>query len=323
MTVLLPDQVRFDVPIRFGDVLHAGRLAIARLAQLGVATPPDHRLARAVRHVERAFAYADRDGSFVTDAVRFSEALRTMLYQYVVGRSISASDDAALALLARTLDGRDTPDQDLAARNGGRTAARDAEFELMSAALLQLGGVVGVKLGEPDLRIRAGDDEIGVAVKCIWNSDQLEKRVTKAIRQVRRHTNSGGVIVLGLDVPMLGREPEDAQQIGTRLTRRAREIVHRHRGDDVVEMVVGVGTVVAVSSAYAAERPSPDGPDAPPLVALGVSLHVEAILPPSEHAEVLARLRIVGANARRAAARVLAEARDPGLNDPVTTKPNG
>ena len=322
MTVLPAHQAWLDVPIRLGDVLYAGRLALARLAELGVATPPDHRLTRAVRRVERAFASADRDGSFVTDAVRFSEALRTMLHQYIVGRAVSESDHAAIALIARTLDGRDTPAEDLAGRAGARTAARDTEFELFVAAILRLGGVVGVHLGEPDLRIQAGDDEIGVAVKCVWNRAQLEKRVVKAIRQVRQHTKVGGLIVLGLDVPMLGLDPDPAERLGALLTRRAREIVLRHRGDDVVAMVLGVGTVAAPADAYAADRPSPVGPDAPPLVALGASLHVEAILPPSEHADVLARLCVVGANARRGLARVLAEARDPGLDDPVTAKPN-
>ena len=140
MTVLPPDQAWFDVPMRLGDVLHAGRLALARLAELGIATPPDHRLARAVRRVERAFASADRDGSFVIDAFRFSEALRTMLHQYIVGRAVSESDHAAIALIARTLDGRDTPAEDLMGRAGAGTAARDTEFELLAAPHQRLGG---------------------------------------------------------------------------------------------------------------------------------------------------------------------------------------
>lgn len=306
----------FALPIRLGDVVFAGHRALTRLTDLRVAAPHGHRLSRAVRHLEWCFAEAERRGAVETDRVRFSEAARTVLYQYVVGRTVTAGDTAALALIPRTLDGHDTPAEDAAARSGARTAARDTEFELFAHALLRLAGVVGVVCGEPDLRVAAGDTTVGVAVKCIWNPDQLRRRVGKAIKQIRRHTEGGGVVVLGFDIPVLGLDARAADGETARLTARARDIILETRADDAVTLVIGVSTTARVDDAYGADRPSPATDAAPPLLALGVCVHVHAVLPPGEEAPVVRLLDQAGANARRGIERLLGEAHDPSLDAP-------
>lgn len=198
-----PNQVRLGggpphpgFRLQIGDLLASAAATLARLHALGVALPPSNRLARARSQVEGLLREADTHGPLNVDAAWFGELLRTMLEHHLIVRCIDASDPREVELVGAILSGGDTPAEDR------RTHARDTQLELVVATMLRLAGVVGVHLGEPDLRIPAGSETLGIAVKRISSRKQLSKRLKKAVRQIRSQ-DQRGLVVVGLDA--LGR----------------------------------------------------------------------------------------------------------------------
>jgi hypothetical protein len=82
---------------------------------------------------------------------------------------------------------------------GRRGLPRDTQFELFLAAMLRLGGL-SVARGGPDLLMRYGTTDVGVAAKRIrsLNVDQVQKNARDAAKQIKR-AGLRGWIALNLD----------------------------------------------------------------------------------------------------------------------------
>jgi hypothetical protein len=265
---------------RVRHLLVAADVTLARLKELGVAPPPDNRLARARRLVHRVVSAPDEAGALSgSERERFAAAAHTIFELFFIVRVMDAADTLAPERLAVTLGGRDTPGED------STTLARDAQFELLAAALLRLGGIRGVHLGEPDVRIPAGQATLGVAVKRISSPKQLRKRVRKAINQIREQEQPGGLVVLGLDSFVKGLSPNEAHAMADETAAHCRQFVKSLRGEDIVLGVLGVAVAFQLN-----------GLEEGAALGLHISTPLQLIAPSEEHRRVFARLAPIGRN---------------------------
>lgn len=261
-------------------LLTAADVTLARLKELGVAPPPDNRLARARRLVHRVISAPHEAGApSGSERERFAAAAHTIFELFFIVRAMDAADTLAPERLAVTLGGRDTPDED------STTTARDAQFELLAAALLRLGGIRGVRLGEPDVRIPAGQATFGVAVKRLSSTKQLRKRVRKAIDQIREQQQPGGLVVLGLDSFVMGLSPNEAHAMTDGTAAQSRDLVRSLRGEDVVLGVLGVAVAFQLT-----------GLEEGTALGLHIATPLQLIAPFEEHERVFARLAHIGRN---------------------------
>jgi hypothetical protein len=72
--------------------------------------------------------------------------------------------------------------------------ARDTQFELYVWGLFNAGNVP-CRFGEPDLVCGIGQEEIGIAAKRIWSTEQAKKRLSSAAEQIERSGRRGLVAV--------------------------------------------------------------------------------------------------------------------------------
>ena len=277
--------------IAIGDLLTGARFAVARLRELGVAIPPGNRLDRARAKVDRLLREAqegEEGGEVVVDTVRFGEMLRTLLEHYLIVRSIDEDDPREVQHVASILSGSDAPVDDASSRS------RDAQFELLVATVLRLGGVVGVHLGEPDLRIPAGAETLGVAVKRLSSAKQLTKRVKKAVAQIRGQ-GQRGLVVVGLDALVEAQSVDIASTESARLTAECRRVLRDYRYEEDVVGVLGLATrflpVVSVEGV---------------VIGIHIDAHLELVAPLEEAGPIRLRLALIGRNVMRSIGRELA-----------------
>lgn len=120
--------------------------------------------------------------------------------------------------------------------------ARDVQFELFVAAALIHGGIRAIRLAEPDLRIQAGDQQLGIAVKRVASERQAMRRLGEATQQLRR-AGFSGFIVINLD-GYAGSRPTDTAQLDcTALVGRLRQRVRNRNDEDAVGGVFGFATI--------------------------------------------------------------------------------
>src|SRR6478735_6185076 len=162
--------------------VRAGKLAVERLSRFGARLQPGSRLLSSIDRVERATHRSTinptRDSDF---AYRLAESHRAILEFYIISSALDKVSGIDPKRLNLALTGRDLPEEDVRT-----TGARDAQFELLVTALVHHAGIYDVVAGEPDMRIKAGDRWIGIAAKRISSHAQLEKRLRKAAKQIRR-----------------------------------------------------------------------------------------------------------------------------------------
>ena len=174
--------------------LRAGSLAIDRLAKFGARLQPGSRLLASVTRVERAIERRTvdpaKDGDF---AYRLAESHRTILEFYIISSALGEVDGIDEKRLNLALSGHDLPEEDTLT-----TGARDAQFELLVTALVHHAGIRDVSVGEPDIRIKAGDRCFGIAAKRVSSRRQLEKHLRKSSKQIRQQDDYG-LIALNLD----------------------------------------------------------------------------------------------------------------------------
>jgi len=161
------------------------------LRGFGVRIPLENRLKRAAQIVEAGSQAAWEDLSLDYRLQR-AQAARTLMEQYLIVRAIIEPNDALKERLRWLLRGEVRPNR--------RTSTQpyDVQFELFAGAALVHAGIQGVRLEEPDWRIRAGQREIGVAAKRVSSTKNYTKTIRDAIRQIRGQ-GCPGVIVLNFD----------------------------------------------------------------------------------------------------------------------------
>ena len=265
-------------------VIEGAKLTLQRLEQLG-RVPPGNRLTRALHYLGALATESSTVGPVALDQRHFSEAVRTAFEFFFIVRALDAEDSLAHERVLVALGGADLPEEDRT------TTARDAQFELLVTALLRLGGIIGVRLGEPDIRIPAGNEAIGVAVKRLTSPKQLTKRMRKAIQQVRGQ-GQRGIVVVSLDAFAAGTSIEAMEEIAFSTTLRCRNLVEELRGGDAVFGVLGI----------AAGFFSPDGEDGAAL-GIRVSQHLQLIAPEHEHGLIQGRVGQIADNLAAGIAR--------------------
>jgi hypothetical protein len=168
----------------------------------------------------------------------YLEAQRTLIEQYFITTALRRAGPKLVERLAWLLSGSDTPDEDR------HTTPRDVQFELFVAGVLVHGGVLDVSLGEPDLRIRAGNQFLGVAVKRLSSNRQMTRRLSEAVQQLRR-AGLQGFIVMNLDSFASSRPPHSARQACADQVHALRLCLEDIRAADVVGGIIGFATTAA------------------------------------------------------------------------------
>lgn len=181
-----------DIPLGPSGAIVAADWALERLSELGVSVPPDNRLMRAKRLLtdvnNEKIPLSPEDDELL---FRVAEAQWTILEQYIIARATRTPSgtitDTHRRKLEMILSGRDTPDET-------NSIARDTQFELYIASLFAMAGIP-VRIGEPDLLIFLGEEEVGIAAKRVKTTKQIHKRVKHAIEQIRRSARRGIIAV--------------------------------------------------------------------------------------------------------------------------------
>ena len=165
---------------------------LRRLREIGVHLPPDNRLERARRLLENVNDYkislttADREL-----LAKVAEAQWAAFQQHIICRTTAnphGISNSHREKLEQMLGGADLPEWDT------NSIARDTQFELYAGAMLSMGGVP-VMLAEPDLQVFIAGREFGLAAKRVKTPKQLRKRVSEAVKQIRRTRHRGFVVV--------------------------------------------------------------------------------------------------------------------------------
>lgn len=213
------------------------------MREWGIPIAADTRLSRAHRQIANTRSIGVVNPQKVTElASRVAEAHRTIMEFYSIVRAITGPEDSLFSKIPKALVGHDLAQED---RN---PEARNYQFELFIASLVRHAGIPGIFSSEPDFRIRAGTEELGVAAKRLvsTNRRQVEKRVAKAIKQLKR-ANVAGFIALNLDELatqiFLEQGHEAAQRTFADTVEYARAYVQKLREDDLVFAIYGFATV--------------------------------------------------------------------------------
>lgn len=249
---------------------------------IGVSVPPGCRLSRAQSLILRLARESDAGREIFVDREAFADAVRTMIELFIVLRASDASDQLLPQRLATAMGGTDIAAQD------SNTAPRDAQFELFVAALLRLSGIQGVHLGEPDVRVPAGRETLGISVKRLTSTKQLTKRLRKAVDQIQKQ-GQRGMVVLNLDAFVAGADDTAARRIVKAETARCRDTILSLANGDAAFGVCGVALL-----------PQWDGQAEARFVGPYVPFSIEIIAPPEEHERIAEFLNTLGRNIVRA-----------------------
>lgn len=239
-----PTAVRWsqELAIRSADV------SLSRLRNLGVGIQPANRIARAKAHLlNHREAGSLFPAGTDTQVVRMMmEAHRTLAESYVITSALDQPDETLRATLARLLQGHDSANGD------SRSTPRDMQFELLIAALMKLGGIPDVVMGEPDIRFHLGAQVLGVAAKRVRSRRKLRERVGEALRQLEQNSMDG-IIALNVDAcaeRAFARDGEDAVHPAvTAIVEGAAERVGQLDPDGSVIGIVAFGTVFGMHEA--------------------------------------------------------------------------
>jgi hypothetical protein len=220
--------------------LTAARFVEWCLQDFGVRIPPENRLQRAAQIVETGSETPWEDLS-LDYRLQLSEAARTLMEQYLIVRAIIEPNKALKERLRWLLKG------DVRPNRKSSTHPYDVQFELFAGTALIHAGIHGVRLEEPDWRIRAGEREVGVAAKRVSSIKNYTKLVRDAIRQIRRQ-GCPGVIVLNFDALCSTDVRSEAASRVTALVKEARELVRSVEAEEVIFCLFGFATSFQVLS---------------------------------------------------------------------------
>lgn len=193
---------------------------LTRLPEMGVPIPHSSRLPAARALIARIQAEYEVSGSTNADSSRqeeIAEAHRTIVEFYLIVRAIRSRRalwDAELRrkvvtmLGGHVLEGQDT-----------NPIHRNTQFEMYVLAMLLMGRAT-IRLGEPDLVLRYGLADVGIAIKRLRSPKQLRRRVLEAADQIETSGRPGFIAVnYDLYASDVGgpREVEDVANRGVRL----------------------------------------------------------------------------------------------------------
>ena len=162
---------------------------LTRLADLGVEVQSDNRLLRARDTIERCERLNVQLGPGDPRMERtLAEANKTVFEIQLALRGLANPTKAVRKKLRIMLRGLDVP------MDMQNDHARDEQAEFVTAALFCAAGYT-VDVAEPDLIIRKGARQLGVAVKRVKSDRQFQARVRKANDQLRDSKLQGLIVV--------------------------------------------------------------------------------------------------------------------------------
>ena len=251
------------------------------LRRLGVRVPRPNRISRARDYLRRMGEEAERSGSALMDHSSATSAFRTLIEAFYIVRAADPKNPTDLSALPLLLEGTQTPDQD------ANPKARSTQFELFVYSLLRLGGVEGVTLAEPDIRIRAGDTFFGLAAKRLSSPGALEARVKDASHQIRR-SGAPGLIVLSLDCFVVGQPQRNVTRYVRRITSDCADYIRDQQYSDSVIGIFGMATTFFA-----------EGQDDSFRMGLHFAPSIHLLAPRKHHAHIQRKLSLIGHNVMR------------------------
>ncbi len=141
-------------------------------------------------------------------------------------------------LISRTLPKRRDAETDgkLRVVLRGSAKAKNFQFELLLGALFAVAGIP-VRPDPPDLRFLFGEEEWGIAAKRVTSDEQLAKRTTRAVGQLKEQ-RIRGIVAVNVDAFVRGLDVSEGMD---------------GRWDEFDRSVVAMGQVVE----WALDRPTP------------------------------------------------------------------
>jgi len=273
----------------FAQSLKAARFVDWCLRDFGVRIPLENRLKRAAQIVETG-SQTSWDDLSLDYRLDLAEAARTLMEQYLIVRAVIEPTKALKERLRWLLRGEVRPNRK------SSTQPYDVQFELFAGAALVHAGIQGVRLEEPDWRIRAGEREVGVAAKRVSSTKNYTKIVRDAIRQIRGQ-GCPGVIVLNFDALCGTDVRSEAARRVTAWVKEARALVRTVEAEDVIFCLFGFATSFQVFSSAVGGA-----------LGMEVFTHGEVIEPDLSHAsDIKAWFNRIGGNILRSIGRAMQE----------------
>lgn len=187
---VVSETVRVSTPDDFRNELIAFEELIQRV---GLRLNPSSRLAAFSR---RNLQFARKELHVVRGINENNEALleggRDFAELSVAARALLPSADPALLKKFQSALGGAS-----SATGESNPASRNIQFELFLAAILRSAGVQ-VVFAEPDLRLRCGEQMLGIAVKRILSAERIPREVHEGGKQIERQ-GLRGFVALSLD----------------------------------------------------------------------------------------------------------------------------
>ena len=187
------DEWRAQTPVgpRRASVIAADALRV--LEEKAIALPPGNRLQAAERLLKELPLQRAPQSLDAEERLQLVNAMRTALDFALVRKALERRPTSAtpekVEKLRIALSGATVPERD---RN---SLARDIQFELFLEAFLIMGGA-SVRFSEPpDLVLRYGPGNVGVAAKRLRSRRKVRDRVKGAIAQLERAGRRGFVAV--------------------------------------------------------------------------------------------------------------------------------
>ncbi len=185
------------------SIINAADWTINKLKSLGVTVPPSCRLTLARRLIQKV-----QDHDLIVDPDdeallwRVAEAEFTILDQYLILRACSKKgiSPTQAQKLEQMLFGAETVAAD------SNPLARNTEFELYVGALLTMGGGT-VRLAEPDVRLRNGLMEAGIAAKRLTSPKKFHERIREGEKQIQR-LGERGFVAVNIDTIVRNLDPD-------------------------------------------------------------------------------------------------------------------
>ena len=211
---------------------------ISSLKALGLKPHPSCRLMKMCRVLTEPLEVVSPDDPGFETALEAERDFQIL--GFVFDQVNEDSDDPEfLRLVRNTLKDSILPQDD---REGSK--GRDAQFELLVAAICQSAGMLPVSREEPDVICHIEDTKYGIAAKRIKNVAKLEQNVRKAAKQIQG-VGVRGFIALDTSVA-LNREnerittPIPDKQFGLLYRDALNEFIHQYH-DRIQQWVRGKG----------------------------------------------------------------------------------